>query len=625
MAGILRSGLRSAGQFEQTTIAFETMLGSAKETQETLNDLTIFAAKTPFEMPEITQAARGLIQFGERGDDLMETLNILGNAASGTSTPFSFLALVFNQVRGVGKLLTQDFRQLSTRGVISMQDLADHFGITLAQAEKKLSSGQIKFEDLREILKKLSSEGGRFANLMEKQSQSLVGLGSTLSDAWNIMARVLASSLVPAAKAFTSIMIKMVELIQAFVEWTDGLASAALAGATGVAMLSTMFLGLGLAAKFAGISMKGALIGTGIGVVLIGLGAVAGVLIDKFDVLEKISQAVSLGIDKFSLAAQSAATWTSSLDLALNKMAQAAGYALNRLLIGIANIAPTVGLAVISIMSMLVPLVNVAGRVGMEMAVKFMKAFNTIAQIGAVAAQSVFNAFVVLNTGLSTLLSDAVEIMRTQLVEIINVIKKVIEVVGRVRVGDLAGAKDKLLELGDTLNVAADNIGNSWSAAAGTIANTTNKLAAGIKGTDARISDLANDLWDNISTPPPGMTSGIIDIVTGALRKGHELTDSFMRGFGGSSPFGPVKNKRKGGVPLPGKTDTPAKTLLEQGRYGLPEMANKIQDNLLKKDDKTQLDKDRNGLLEAALKKQDELITATKESKGAAATLTGGD
>jgi len=106
----IRGALAMAGGFEQTTIAFETMIGTASETKQILADLTEFAAKTPFEMPEIESAARGLIMFGERGDELMKTLDILGNAASGTSTPFGFLALVFNQVRGVGRLLTQDFR-----------------------------------------------------------------------------------------------------------------------------------------------------------------------------------------------------------------------------------------------------------------------------------------------------------------------------------------------------------------------------------------------------------------------------------------------------------------------------------------------------------------------------------
>lgn len=204
-----------SGNLEQTRIAFDTMLGSAEETQQTLEDLTQFAAKTPFVMPEILQATRGLIQFGERGDDLMDTLNILGNAAAGTSTNFGMLALIFNQVRGVGKLLTQDFRQLSTRGVISLQDIADHFDTTTAAAQGMLSAGEVSFEDLRAILKGLSSEGGRFFNLMEKQSQSLLGTWSTLQDNISIMFRMIGDELAPAAKLMVNQLNLWVERFQA--------------------------------------------------------------------------------------------------------------------------------------------------------------------------------------------------------------------------------------------------------------------------------------------------------------------------------------------------------------------------------------------------------------------------
>jgi tape measure domain-containing protein len=196
-----------AGKFEQTQIAFQTMIGSASETRTTLAALTDFAARTPFEMPEIEQAARGLIMFGERGDELMDTLKLLGNAASGTSTPFGMIALIFNQVRGVGKLLTQDFRQLSTRGVLSLQDIAKYYGVTTEAAQQMLSGGKITFEDLKGLLRSLSSEGGRFANMMEKQSRSFLGLWSTLKDDLGITARQIGDVLLPTAKDLVQLMI----------------------------------------------------------------------------------------------------------------------------------------------------------------------------------------------------------------------------------------------------------------------------------------------------------------------------------------------------------------------------------------------------------------------------------
>lgn len=45
---------------EQTNIAFKTLYGSAEEANKVLNNLADFAAKTPFEFPELADAARKL-------------------------------------------------------------------------------------------------------------------------------------------------------------------------------------------------------------------------------------------------------------------------------------------------------------------------------------------------------------------------------------------------------------------------------------------------------------------------------------------------------------------------------------------------------------------------------------
>jgi tape measure domain-containing protein len=251
LIGPAKSAVMAAGKFEQTTIAFETMLGSAGETKSILNDLVKFAAETPFEMPEIEQAARGLILFGDRGKELMESLEIIGNAAAGTSSQFGELALIFNQVRGNTKLMHGDFHQLSTRGVISLQDLAKHFKKTTDEVDKMMSEGKVSFNDLRAILKTLSSEGGRFNNLMQRQSSSLLGLFSTLSDSIGIMSRKLGDELAPTVKKVTAALIEVANkfddlppVVRAVIAGTAGLtvATGALLVAVGSLSLAYKFL-----------------------------------------------------------------------------------------------------------------------------------------------------------------------------------------------------------------------------------------------------------------------------------------------------------------------------------------------------------------------------------------------
>ena len=250
--GTMIKALMSAAKFEQTKIAFGALIGNVKETQKTLADLTTFAALTPFEMPEIEQAARGLLTFGERGQELMDTLKILGDVSSGTSTSFGFLALVFNQVRGVGKLLSQDFKQLSTRGIISLQDIADYFKVTTQEADKMKSAGKISFDDLKAILKGLTSEGGRFYNMMENQSKSLLGLWSTLKDAMDLVTRAIGEGLMPVVKPLVVVFIQLVEVTRTWVEAHKTLAGMILLSATAVTVLTGAFMALAIAVNLAG-------------------------------------------------------------------------------------------------------------------------------------------------------------------------------------------------------------------------------------------------------------------------------------------------------------------------------------------------------------------------------------
>lgn len=275
---IINQGIASASQFEKTTIEMETLIGNAKETKTLMSDLTEFAVKTPFEMPGILQVTTGLLQFGERGKELMGTLQMLGDASSGDAMKFQMLGLVFNQIRGVGKLLTQDFRQLSTRGIISLQDIAKHYGKTTTEAEKMLSSGKISFADFRKILGGLTSEGGRFYNMMVKQSQSVSGLVSTLNDAWNIAVRTIAVPMIPYYKGILNVLIASANALESFVRNGGESVSMALAGATAFAIFGGTISSAAFAMKLFGITTRGALIGSGIGIFVIALGAGIGML-----------------------------------------------------------------------------------------------------------------------------------------------------------------------------------------------------------------------------------------------------------------------------------------------------------------------------------------------------------
>jgi len=182
-AGVAVAGMvKMASNAEQLEIAFGTMLGSADKAKQMIASLSQFAAKTPFEMPGITQAARSLMAFGTSEDQVIPLLRILGDVSAGTGKDLSELAVIFGQISATGKLTGGDLMQLTNAGVPMLKTLADMLGKTTGEVKQMVENGEISSGMVTQAFQKMSGEGGLFANMMEKQSGTLGGLWSTLTD-----------------------------------------------------------------------------------------------------------------------------------------------------------------------------------------------------------------------------------------------------------------------------------------------------------------------------------------------------------------------------------------------------------------------------------------------------------
>jgi hypothetical protein len=69
------------------------------------------------------------------------------------------------------------------RGIPLAEELAKQFGVTKNEVANLVSEGKVGFEDMAAALQAMTSEGGKFNNLMEKQSQTIAGQKSNLEDA----------------------------------------------------------------------------------------------------------------------------------------------------------------------------------------------------------------------------------------------------------------------------------------------------------------------------------------------------------------------------------------------------------------------------------------------------------
>lgn len=182
--GVLgKSAIDSASEMEQNRIAFETMLGTADKASTMLRQISDFARRTPFELPQVVEGTKRLLAYGIEQEKLLPNFEMLGNIAAGVGKDkLPFLTLAFGQVRAAGRLTGAELRQFSEAGVPMLEGLGKHFKKNGEQIREMVSDGKVGFKDVEAVLASMTGEGGKFFNLMGKQSKSFSGTLSNIND-----------------------------------------------------------------------------------------------------------------------------------------------------------------------------------------------------------------------------------------------------------------------------------------------------------------------------------------------------------------------------------------------------------------------------------------------------------
>ena len=193
--------LKQAGDIEQVTIAFETMLGSAEAAAKLLEEITDFAAKTPFELTGLIDNSKKLLAFGIEADDIIETMTNLGNIAAGVGRDkLPNMVLAFGKIRTKGKATMEELNILLEAGVPILDALAKKFNVSTQELFKMITAGKVGFEDVNQALANMATGNGKFANLMEKQSKTFFGILSNIQDFVILLAQGIGKELLPTGR-----------------------------------------------------------------------------------------------------------------------------------------------------------------------------------------------------------------------------------------------------------------------------------------------------------------------------------------------------------------------------------------------------------------------------------------
>lgn len=182
-------GLKLAAQGEQATVGFTTMLGSAQAAKDFVGQLRDFAAATPFDFPSLQTASERLIAMGINAQDVIPYMTAIGDAVSGLgggAEQIDQVVTAIGQMSAKGKIQSDELLQLTEAGIPALKILADEYGVSTSQMQDMVTAGDVLSSDalpkLIDGLENGTASVQGFGGMMAAQSQTLVGLWSTLKD-----------------------------------------------------------------------------------------------------------------------------------------------------------------------------------------------------------------------------------------------------------------------------------------------------------------------------------------------------------------------------------------------------------------------------------------------------------
>ena len=181
---------------EQAQVAFTTMLGDGGKAKVFLEGLKDFAAKTPFEFPDLVRAAQRLMAMGFAATDVKPLLSAVGNAVAGLgggAAEIDRVTLALGQMSGRGKIATGEMNQLTEVGIPAWKILADGIGVTEGKLRGMVEKGMVPAGKGIEVL--VAGMNDKFGGMMEKQAETFNGLVSTIKDESRFLAAELTTGL----------------------------------------------------------------------------------------------------------------------------------------------------------------------------------------------------------------------------------------------------------------------------------------------------------------------------------------------------------------------------------------------------------------------------------------------
>lgn len=185
--------IRVRGEYQMQQTALSAIIGEATKAEEIFGRIQALGLLSPFSTLDLVGYVKQLAAFKVETNELFDTTKALADISSGLGVDMSRLVLAFGQVRAASVLRGTEVRQFTEAGIPLIAELAKKFAelngkvVTTGEVFDLISTRQVPFEMVRDILFEMTEAGGMFYNMQEIQAETLKGKISNLRDAYEKM------------------------------------------------------------------------------------------------------------------------------------------------------------------------------------------------------------------------------------------------------------------------------------------------------------------------------------------------------------------------------------------------------------------------------------------------------
>lgn len=188
------------GEFEKQNTALASILQNKDKADKLFGQITELAVKSPFTLKELITYTKSLSAYQVEYEKLYDTTKMLADVSAGLGVDMQRLILAFGQVKASNFLRGTEVRQFTEAGFNILGELAEYYSklenrmVSVGEVQERVTKRMVAFGDVEEIFKRVTSAGGIFYNMQEKQSETIAGLVSNLRDSIDLMLNDIGSA-----------------------------------------------------------------------------------------------------------------------------------------------------------------------------------------------------------------------------------------------------------------------------------------------------------------------------------------------------------------------------------------------------------------------------------------------